>query len=110
MNNIHPLFPEEEAENRFDEFWAVCPLKKKKAATQAKYNAVIAPSGHHTRTFEKDSGGYIDIYIQATEQDLIDGMRKYAKSVAGNSSNNYKRSEYILHSRTWLNQGRWLDE
>ena len=37
-------------------------------------------------------------------QDLIDGARAYAASVAG------KEQKYIAHPTTWLNQGRWEDE
>ena len=116
MTNVLPLFAEDTtpaqtaAPNRFDEFWGYCPLKKGKAAAKALYARIIAPGGCTTRTLVRDSGCYEDIQLEATEDELIEGMKRYAASVCGNRHNNYKRSEFICHPTTFLNQGRWMDE
>ena len=68
----------------FEDFWNAYPRKIAKKEAMKKFAKAV-----------KDG---------VNPQDLIDGARAYAASVAG------KEQKYIAHPTTWLNQGRWEDE
>lgn len=71
-------------DSRFDEFWEVYPRRIAKKEAMKKFDKAV-----------KDG---------VDPQELIDGAKAYAASVAG------KEQKYIAHPTTWLNQGRWEDE
>lgn len=71
-------------DERFAEFWAVCPRKIGKADAFRKYALAIRRG--------------------ASSADLLAGMQAYAYSVRD------KDPQYIAHPSTWLHQGRWEDE
>lgn len=68
----------------FDEFWALCPVKKSKAAAQKAWPRALATG--------------------ATAAEIIAGMRRYALERAGQDP------RYTKHPSTWLNAGCWADE
>lgn len=107
MNNIHPLFPTEEAENRFDEFWQWCLEKKGKMIARTIYNEIVSPSGRHSRALDRESGEYVTLHLKATEDELIDGMKRYAREKMGPD---FVRSKYIQQPSRWLGRGGWEDE
>jgi hypothetical protein len=94
----------------FDEFWEQCPRKAGRALTRKKWEEIISEKGLQTHTLCRDSGKYVSIHLQATPQELIEGMKRYRKSQY--DPNTYKlkdNGQYTLHPATWLNQGRWED-
>lgn len=94
----------------FDEFWRTYPRKIGKPLARAKWDA-ITNGGLQTRTLDKDSGQYVEINLQATPEELIEGARRYAKSQIDPQTFKVKDGgKFILHPATFLNQGRWLDE
>jgi hypothetical protein len=71
--------------NFFEQFWAAYPRRVAKKAAVAALDRV--------RRSE-----------EVTFDNLLDGVRIYARSVAG------KDPQYIAHPATWLNGARWDDE
>jgi len=69
---------------RFEEFWELVPRKIGKKKAKALCEGI-------TRRGE------------ATEDELINGMRAFSDSMTG------KEVQFICHPVTWLNQGRWTD-
>ena len=69
----------------FEIFWEKCPRKIAKKKTESIYGKILKQK-------------------QSTEQDLINAMKDYAKSVED------VEMQYIVHPVTWLNQGRWEDK
>lgn len=113
-SNVAQLFPDateapqEAVGARFEEWWALVPKKVGKPLAKAKYMQVL--KGCETRTIDRDSGEYVTIELKATEQELIDGMRRYVDSLI--DRNTFKRKvedRYLVHPSTWINQGRWQD-
>lgn len=115
MSNVMSLFAEAPApvakkESRFAEFWAAYPKHTQKALARAKYEAIIRGS-FKTKTRDKDSGGFMDIELEATEEELIEGAKRYMESLIDKRT--YKRTiedKFIPAAAVWLNQGRWLDD
>ena len=110
MTNIVHLQP---ATATFEDFWRECPKKVGKPLAEAKWRA-ITTTGLVTRTLDRDSGTYVEIELRATPEELIEGMKRYYKSLCYNETGlTWKLKvdkQYILHPATFLNQGRWLDE
>lgn len=112
-SNVQPLFPDQETPQeavgaRFAELWALWPNKSKKPLARAKYLAIL--KGCKTRTLDKDSGQYMDIEIQATEAEIIDGCKKYlASQVDKNTYRLRDDGRFIPMLSTFLNGGRHED-
>ena len=71
--------------SHFDEFWSKCPRKIGKKKVRTLYNNLIRKK-------------------EVTEQELIDGMTRYAESVKNTET------AFIVHPSTFLAQGRWEDD
>lgn len=67
---------------RFDEFWAIYPIHKSRGQAEQAYIKALKTG--------------------VTEQDLIDGAKRYAIEKAGQG--------FVKHPATWLNGKCWLDE
>jgi biotin operon repressor len=67
----------------FEKFWLACPRRIGKEAARKAYEKA--------RKTTSDS-------------ELLEGMRRYAATRAGQDE------QYTVHPSTWLNQGRWADE
>jgi len=67
----------------FEKFWLACPRRIGKEAARKAYEKA--------RKTTSDS-------------ELLEGMRRYAATRAGQDE------QYTVHPATWLNQGRWADE
>ena len=96
------------ATSRFEEFWSHYPKRIGKPLAKAKYDAIVR--GIKTKTVDKDAGGFMEIELQATEEELIEGAKKYTRSLL--DMNTFKRTvedKYLPAPAVWLNQGRWLD-
>lgn len=91
----------------FEAFWNLCPLKVGKLLAEAKFRS-ITNGGLSTRTLDKSSGEYVQIFVKATASELIEAMRAYRQSRIDPLT--YDTKPYTLHPATWLNSGRWLDE
>tara|TARA_Y100000310_G_C20547942_1_gene746559 strand:- start:832 stop:1149 length:318 start_codon:yes stop_codon:yes gene_type:complete len=91
----------------FDEFWAVYPRHIGKIAARAKWDAITG-RGLKTSIVDPDTGEKLHIELQATPEEILAGAKKFRDSI----SKDYKvemDQQFIPHPRTWLNQGRWLD-
>lgn len=116
MSAVVPLFPDLDppkpntkiAATRFEEAWKIWPVKAGKLIAKAKYEAVI--KGCSSRTLEKDSGMFINLELKATEDEVIDGIKKYLASQVDKNTYRLKdEGKYIPHLATFLNRGRWAD-
>jgi biotin operon repressor len=67
----------------FEKFWLACPRRIGKEAARRAYEKA--------RKTTSDS-------------ELLEGIRRYATSRAGQDE------QFTVHPATWLNQGRWADE
>lgn len=93
---------------RFDELWKLWPRKDGKVLAKSRYEAILG--GCRTRTLEKDSGSFISIELEATEDQIISAAKKYLASQV--DKNTYKMKDdgkFIPHLNTWLNRGLFLD-
>lgn len=107
VTNLFPT-PKTDTLTRFEELWKLWPVKAKKPLARAKYEAILR--GCKTRTLDKDSGGYIEIELQATEDQIMAGIKAYLASQV--DKNTYKLKDggrYIPHLATFLNGGRYED-
>ncbi len=101
-------FPEPQPQTRFEEIWKLWPNKAKKPLAKARYLAAVA--GMKTRTLDKDSGTYVEIEIQGSEDEIYAGVRAYLDSQIDRNTFKLKDGgKYIPHLATWINQGRWMD-
>ena len=101
------------ASSSFEDFWKESPKKEKKALAQAKWAAITAEKGLHTKTLDRDSGTYIDLALKATPEELVEAMKRYHRSqispmIGFEAPRHYLRDDgkYTLHPSNWLNQGR----
>jgi hypothetical protein len=69
------------AQSDFDRFWAVCPRRTGKLAAEAEFKKALK---------------------RATVEELIAGMEQYKAHKPAYAD--------WCHPRTWLHQGRWMDE
>jgi uncharacterized protein YdaU (DUF1376 family) len=87
QGEVIPLFGESNptlsANDEFEAFWTLVPLKKGKGQARRAFPAA------------RKKIGFVD---------LCKAMTAFAKSVAG------KEARFIAHPATWLNGERWLDE
>ena len=81
--------------------------RTKPAAARMKFNAIISPDGLTTRNHDHDSGGFIEVHLQATPEEIIRGAKMYAQEMRIPES--YKFSEYTQGLQNWLNQGKWMN-
>lgn len=115
-SNVIGLFPDidppkpntEVASVRFEEFWKCFPRRTGKPLAKAKYDAIIR-GGFKTKTFDRDSNSYVDIEITATEDQIIEGVKKYVRSIVDHNFKRTVEDKYLPHPATWLNQGRFMD-
>lgn len=116
MSNVVGLFADdftpkptkEIAATRFDECWKLWPVKQGKMIAKAKYLAIL--KGCSSRTLEKDSGMFISLELHATEDEIVNGIKKYlASQVDKNTYRMKDDGKYIPHLATFLNRGRWAD-
>ena len=81
---LKTLEMDDDMKSHFDIFWIECPKKVAKKATKEIYASTVL-----TNT--------------ATHGELLEGIKRYRKSVENDDS------KYIMHPDKWLNQGRWQD-
>ena len=67
----------------FEKFWLACPRRIGKEAARKAYEKARKTT---------------------SDAELLEGIRRYATSRAGQDE------QYTVHPATWLNQGRWADE
>ena len=113
MTNITPLIqPTDERATAFNEFWKWYPhnpSRKSKAAARSLFMKITSPGGVSTRTKNKDSGGYIDIHLEATPDEIIAGCKIFRQGLTDRQT--YKvDSTYAPDAVVWLNGGRWDNE
>lgn len=97
----------------FDEFWLWVPgpAKKRssKALCRAKWDA-ITNGGMKTKTFDRDSNSYVEIFLQATATEIIEGMKRFDASWRepnGTYGQYRDGGKYIPGPAVWLNRGSW---
>lgn len=105
-DNVVPL----KQADKFEEFWSVYPKKAGKALAHAKWDAIVGPTGHRTRTLDRDSGMWVHLTLSATPGEIIEGAKRYRDSQIDRQTYKLKEDgKYTCHPATWLNQGRWMD-
>ena len=116
MSNVVGLFAEdftpkpttEIAATQFEAIWNLWPNKSKKPLARAKYLSIL--KGCKTRTMDKDSGMFVEIELEATEDQIVAGIKKYLASQV--DKNTYKLKDggkFIPMLSTFLNGGRYED-
>lgn len=96
------------ASTQFETIWKLWPNKSKKPLARARYEAIL--SGCDTRTMDKDSGQFMSIRLEATEDQIIEGVKKYLASQVDKNTYRLKDDgKYIPHLATFLNGGRYED-
>lgn len=106
---IHQLFAPEPDATRFEELWKSWPNKAKKPLAVAKYQAIVS-GVLKTQTFEKDSNSYVALELNATEEQILAGAKKFLDSQLDRQTYKYRDGgRYIPMLSTWLNGGRWQD-
>ena len=114
--NVLSLFPEDARPipktetSRFEEAWKLYGNKAKKPLAKAKFDAIVK-GGFKTRTMDKDSGQFVEIELEATADEIIEGIKRYMKAQIDMKTFTIKDGgKYIPHLCTFLNQGRFFDE
>lgn len=93
----------------FARFWEWYPLKKGKPKAREIFLKITAPGGYRTRTFDKDSGTYIDLHLTASPEQLVEAAKEFWKSLPSKGESYTRDTTYCPHPATWLNQGRFED-
>lgn len=100
----------EALDKAFEEVWKNYGNKAKKPLAKAKFLAIVK-GGFKTRTLDKDSGSYVDIELEATADEILQGVKRYMVSQIDRKTYTIKDGgKFIPHLSTFLNQGRWMDE
>jgi len=109
-SNVQALFPEPERalDSRFEEVWRMWPNKAKKPLAKARYQALLK-GPMKTRTLDRDSGQFVEIEVEAGEDEIEAGVKAYLKSQITKDFKMKDDGKYIPHLSTFLNQGRFLD-
>jgi len=113
MGDVVKMQQQMPEKDSFDEFWLFYPSVRRvqKALCRAKWNAITGP-GLHTRMLDKDSGQFVDIFLQATPREIIDGAKRYADKMRdpnGKYGSYIDGGKYVVSPAVFLNQGRWED-
>jgi hypothetical protein len=84
-----------------------------KALCMMKWNAITSEEGLTTRMKDKDADQYVRITLQATPEEIVDGLKKSCEMWRGKKgAEKYgweDGGKFIPMPATWLNQGRWMD-
>ena len=95
---------------RFEEFWKAYPRRCSKMLAKAKWDK-ITNGGMTTHIKDHDSGEMVEIFLQATADEIIAGAKRYYETQIDKKTWKLKDDgKYTCHPATWLNRGRWLDE
>ena len=94
-----------EALSDFGKFWSHCDRKEGKAKAEPKFNKITGPGGFDTTSLDRDSGHYEPLHLEATAEQLIEGMRAYSAAMQAEK----RERQFILQPAQFLNQGRWRD-
>lgn len=106
---VTQLFQSPQTANRFDEVFKLWPNKAKKPLARAKYEAILRGT-YRTKTLDRDSGTYVDIELNATEDRIIEGIKAYLASQVDKNTYRLKdNGKFIPHLATFLNGGRYED-
>ena len=105
-----PLKPEPAPQVGFDDFWRLYPRHADKAMCRAKWEA-ITNGGLVTRCLDRDSGGYVELRLQASPNEIVEGVKRYVKTLPRKpNSYDFLEPQFIALPATFLNRGRWMDE
>ena len=110
MSNITQIAPRPEAVDDFEAFWHQCVKKLDKALAKAKWDAITSERGLETKMLDRDSGSYVAVHLKATPQELIEAMKRYARSQIDSNFKIKDGGKFTCGPAVWLNRGRWQDE
>ena len=99
------------AGDRFEEFWKEFPyeIRKGKAVARQKWEAITG-EGLDTKTLDRDSNSYVPLFLKATPEEILTGLRAWMKSLKINPDFSYHDDiKYEKRPAQWLNAGRWMD-
>ena len=114
---IHKFTPSPDApgdrEPAFAEFYKWYPHnpgRRDKAKTRAMFMKITAPGGTVTKSKNRDSGGFDEIGLEATPEQLVQAVKNYRKSLIPQATGSYSpETTYVPFASVWLNQGRFED-
>ena len=108
MTNVHHIHTEA-AQATFEDFWQLFPASRRgsKPIAQAKWNA-ITNGGLATKAKDTDSGGYVEIFLQATPEEILAGLKTYIKQRTPKESYTVDLTYFAL-ATTFLNRGLWME-
>lgn len=92
----------------FDEIWFAFPKpgRKDKPLCRAKYEAITG-LGLQTNNLDRDSGGYQAVFLQATHEEILEGVLRYDDEMLDKQGAYGKYKPYVCNLSTFLNRGRW---
>jgi hypothetical protein len=109
MSNVHNLNGEQAKswEDYFEDFWEQQLIKVGKVTAREKFRRIVN-GGLQTRTKDYDAGGFMEIYLEATPEQLVEAAKAYRRKQTDPKT--YKAKEYTSQPTQWLNKGRFMDE
>lgn len=95
---------------RFEEFWKAYPKRVCKAMAKDKWDK-ITNGGLTTKMKDGESGEMIEVFLQATAEEIIAGAKRYYETQIDKKTWKLKDDgRFTCQPHTWLNRGRWTDE
>ena len=82
------------------------PSRKSKAKARNLFLKIIAPGGTNTKSKNKDSGGYDDMHLEATPEEILAGVVQYRKDMTPKGTYTAV-TDYVPFMHVWLNGGRY---
>ena len=92
----------------FEDWWALQVHKTGKLICKAKWDAITRPEGYHTTIIDKSTGDHVQVHLQATPEEILEGQRRQNKELFRNGPSEDDK-QFLKRPQQWLNQGGWLD-
>ncbi len=94
----------------FDDFWKRFPAgrRRRKALCRQMWDE-ITNGGRLCRTKDAEGSGFVSIHVEATPEEIMDGLNAWVRSLPLNDDFSIRDEQYVCTSPVWLNQSRWED-
>ena len=82
------------------------PARKSKQKARKKFMDIVKPGGVDTQSLDKDAGGYTELHLEATPEEIFEGVKDFRKAMT--PANTYTpETRYVPAMEVWLNSGRY---